>query len=342
MDEMEKAMFNMMIQSSLTHRENDKLFDEGKITAAKAGYLRSARKIAGVFATIPAVAEKTGGGVQYDVYLKLNPLEQMNLMGCYLGLAKCCLVENDLEMALAWCEDIASLYRCTYHMSEFPLHELASHNPEMTFLKSAGMCLASEIFKDLGNSATAATRRWFATSSTIDLDTHKTPALKKLLDLGIALKLLESRHPDPQATLTLRVTVPALQVQGSWTRLQVKTPGGFTEGRRLYISGGRKSEQGPYYRDLWTLDLAKLDAWRKLPDYPVPLTTTGNFLGFNMVLHNDTALLFTGRPTIDVFDLKSETWPATAAFKFEPRHSECKPLFEPFPPIYGSTVRADT
>ncbi|KAK7065084.1 hypothetical protein R3P38DRAFT_3302407 [Favolaschia claudopus] len=172
----------------------------------------------------------------------------------------------------------------------------------MTFLKSAGMCLASEIFKDLGNSATAATRRWVATSSTIDLDTHKTPALKKLLDLGIALKLLESRHPDPQATLTLRVTVPALQVQGSWTRLQHNWNG------RLYVSGGRKSEQGPYYRDIWTLDLAKLDAWRKLPDYPVPLTTTGNFLGFNMVLYKDTALLFTGRPTIDVFDLKSETW----------------------------------
>jgi hypothetical protein len=30
----------------------------------------------------------------------------------------------------------------------------------------------------------------------------------------------------------------------------------------LYIAGGRKSERGPYYRDIWTLDLNKLDAWR--------------------------------------------------------------------------------
>ncbi|KAJ7834346.1 hypothetical protein B0H14DRAFT_3871395 [Mycena olivaceomarginata] len=179
----------------------------------------------------------------------------------------------------------------------------------MTFLKSAGLCLASDIFASLGNSATAATRRWVATSTTVSLTAeHRTPALKSLLDIGLMIKLLESRHPDPQATLTGHVT----------TRLHIKNAGGFTEGRQnfssfiwhscLYIAGGRKSERGPYYRDIWTLDLNKLDAWRQLPDYPVPAPATGLFLGWNMVLYNNVALLFTGRPTIDVSDLKTETW----------------------------------
>jgi hypothetical protein len=77
---------------------------------------------------------------------------------------------------------------------------------------------------------------------------------------------------------------------------------------KLYVAGGRKSEKGPYYRDLWTLDLTKLDAWHQLPDYPIPIAQTGIFLGLNIVVHNDTALLFTGRPAVDVFDLKTGTW----------------------------------
>jgi hypothetical protein len=77
---------------------------------------------------------------------------------------------------------------------------------------------------------------------------------------------------------------------------------------RLYVAGGRRSEKGPYFRDIWTLDLVKLDAWRRLPDYPVPFEVSGLFLGWNMAVHGDTAVLFTGRPTIDVFDLNTETW----------------------------------
>ncbi|KAF7342586.1 hypothetical protein MSAN_02015300 [Mycena sanguinolenta] len=188
----------------------------------------------------------------------------------------------------------------------------------MSFLRATALCLSSEIFASLGNTATAATRRWVAMTSGTTIETHLTPALKALLDMGLMLKLSRYRHPDPQMTLNMRVTVPALQARGSWTRLQVAKAGGFTEGRqsfssfiwnsRLYVAGGRKSEKGPYYRDIWTLDLTKLDAWRQLPDYPIPVSRSGNFLGWNMVVYNDTALLFTGRPDLDVFDLTSESW----------------------------------
>lgn len=59
---------------------------------------------------------------------------------------------------------------------------------------------------------------------------------------------------------------------------------------------------------MWVLDLNALDAWRKLPDYPISLANAGRFIGWTMLLYNDTALLFTGRPTVDVFDLSSKTW----------------------------------
>ncbi|KAJ7121555.1 hypothetical protein C8R44DRAFT_981641 [Mycena epipterygia] len=322
MDALESIFFRRLIQESLTHREGDIFLQAGKFAEAKAVYLREAHKLVRPFFTIPATSAQRNFGVQCDVYIRLNPLDQTNLMGCCLGMAKCLRQENDLEMALAWCEEISSLHRTTYLTSEHPLYDWRTWTidiPEMTFLRSSGNWLASEIFASLGNSATAATRRWVAISTTVNLpDTHQNAALKSLLDMGLVNKLLESRHPDSQATLNARVTIPALQTRGSWTKLQLTTQGGFTEGRqdfssfiwhsRLYVAGGRKSEKGPYYRDLWTLDLTKLDAWRKLPDYPVPFEVSGLFMGLNFVVYNDTAILFTGRPSVDVFDLKTETW----------------------------------
>lgn len=65
---------------------------------------------------------------------------------------------------------------------------------------------------------------------------------------------------------------------------------------------------GPHYRDLWCLDLEKLDAWRALPPYPIPESVSGRFVGWSMVVHNDKAYLFTGRPQLDIFDLVAGKW----------------------------------
>ncbi|KAJ7438944.1 hypothetical protein B0H11DRAFT_2293635 [Mycena galericulata] len=191
--------------------------------------------------------------------------------------------------------------------------------PALSYLKSSGLCLASEIFASLGNSGTAATRRWTALKTTVNLsEPHQSPALKSMVNTELLTKLLQTRHPDPQATLNAVAKVPALQIRGSWTRLQIKKPGGVTDGREnfasfiwnghFYVGGGRQTGTGPWYNDMWALDLAKLDAWRRLPDYPIPIQTSGLFLGWNMLVHNDRAILFTGRPTVDVFNLKTETW----------------------------------
>jgi hypothetical protein len=84
----------------------------------------------------------------------------------------------------------------------------------------------------------------------------------------------------------------------------------ITESRlgRLYVAGGRKDSLGPFYRDLWYLDLKELDRWRPLPDYPIPMSVSGAFLNWNMVLHGSKAYLFTGRSKVDYFDLATEKW----------------------------------
>jgi hypothetical protein len=77
---------------------------------------------------------------------------------------------------------------------------------------------------------------------------------------------------------------------------------------RLYVAGGQKDSLGPFYRDLWCLDLLKFDAWRPLPDYPIPMSSTQLFLNCEMIVHENKAYLFTGRPQIDYFDLVTEKW----------------------------------
>ncbi|KAJ7267868.1 hypothetical protein C8J57DRAFT_352325 [Mycena rebaudengoi] len=312
-DESMKAVMD----ESLTFRAGDKLFAEGRYAAAQATYYEEARRMVGPLCKIPAA----GLGAISEAYLKLGPLKRTNLMGCCLGMAKCLRRSNQLELALAWCEEINSLHRIGYHECEEVLHDWRNWMwdiPNLSFLVSSGLCFASEIFELLGNSGTATMRRWTAHTTTISLGPrHLTPAMKAVQDMRRMSKLLESRHPDPKTAPNVIASIPGLQVRGLWTRLRVK-PGGVTEGRQdfatfiwnshLYVSGGRLCERGPYYRDLWTLDLAKLDAWRQLPDYPIPMDRSNIFLGWTIVVHNDTAILFNGRPSVDVFDLKTEKW----------------------------------
>ncbi|KAF8210879.1 hypothetical protein K438DRAFT_1710364 [Mycena galopus ATCC 62051] len=315
-------MLRFALQASLTYREGDRMFEAGRFQAAKVFYMQEARKIVGPTFTIPGTPGAGDGGVKSDVYIALKPFKLANLAGCCVGMAKCLRFENDIEMALAWCEEINSLYRCGYYTAPHPLYDWKDFMmdlPPLTFNRSAGLCLASEIFAALGNSGTATTRRWTALTTTINLpEPHQTRELKAVLDVELLYKQFELRHPDPQAAPNREITVPELQIRGSWKRLQVRTPGGVTEGRenfasciwnsQLYVAGGRKTSTGPWYRNMWALDLVKLDAWRRLPDYPIPFEVSSMFLGWNMLVHRDTAILFTGRPTVDTFDLRSETW----------------------------------
>ncbi|KAJ7090456.1 hypothetical protein C8R44DRAFT_750972 [Mycena epipterygia] len=128
-------------------------------------------------------------------------------MGCCLGMAKCLRQENDLEIALAWCEEISSLHQTTYLTSEHPLYDWRTWTldiPEMTFLRSSGSWLASEIFASLGNSATVATQRWVAASTMVNTPENQKfqPSCKRALNYELQftpklwLKLLLYRGID--------------------------------------------------------------------------------------------------------------------------------------------------
>ncbi|KAJ7105881.1 hypothetical protein C8R44DRAFT_681315 [Mycena epipterygia] len=318
MDGLESQLLNMVTDLSLTCRQGDKLFDAGQIKAAKEKYFQEATTIVGPTFRLPSVAGQTDGGVVRSLYIDLDFLTCGNLMGCCLGMAKCLLRENEMEMALAWLEEINALYRCTYFSAKDPLYDWIDYSvnlPEMSVFRATALCLASDIFFSLGNTATATTRRHTAATT---LKQPLTPQLEKIVDYDHLAEMYLSRHPNPQTTLSNATRSSALQVRGSWKRINITKPGGVTEGREnfacfvwnghFYVAGGRKSSLGPWYRDMWTLDLKNPEAWRQLPDYPVGIRQSGMFTGWNMLVHNNNAILFTGRPTIDVFDLANETW----------------------------------
>ncbi|KAJ7122642.1 hypothetical protein C8R43DRAFT_1148233 [Mycena crocata] len=285
------------LERSLTHREGDILLDAGQISAAKTVYLREALKIVGPRFVLPATPGEGEGGVRSELYANIHPLERTNLMGCLVGMAKCLQRENDLEMALAWC---GYLLRSGSFIRRVGLVPVEYRISPFTDWRNYILPITELIYLN-GNSGTAGARRWLGTHSTLNLpDVHQTPQIKKLLNYATLFKFLGSR------------------ARGSWTRLHVSTLGGPTDGRlnfssfiwnsHYYVAGGTKSSIGPWYRDIWSLDLNKRDAWRRLPDYPVPPQISDMFLGRNMLVHNDTAILFTSRPDVDVFDLKTETW----------------------------------
>ncbi|KAJ7110897.1 hypothetical protein C8R44DRAFT_742672 [Mycena epipterygia] len=310
--ELQSQILEMMRNYSPTSREADSDFKAGHFPAAKAKYLQEARKIAGPTFPLPSIAGQTDGGVVTSLYTSLNPMQFANLMGCCLGMAK---------LWLGWrksthCTDVPTSLRRIRYMFIAPLDwiDFTINLPAMSELRATALCLTSDIFCSLGNTGTGTTRRHTAATTLQPL----TPQLRSVVNFQKLLELYQSRHPNPQTTLSNDALSSALQVRGSWKRLDIAKPGGVTEGResfacfiwnsRFYVAGGRKSSLGPWYRDMWAFDLNTRESWRQLPDYPVPVRQSGVFVGWKMLVHNNTAILFTGRPTIDVFDLATETW----------------------------------
>ncbi|KAJ6453727.1 hypothetical protein C8R45DRAFT_1056862 [Mycena sanguinolenta] len=256
-------------------RQGDKLFNEGKFEAAEKEYLEIATGMVESSFRLPMTSGDPSGGVICDLYVGLDLWKITNLMGCCVGMAKCLRRKNELEMALAWCDEVNALYRYW--------HDWTPDLPELILVKSTALCIASEIFATLGNSGTATTRRWNAHKTMKNLPRHhQTTALQSVLNPSLRNKMLGLRHPDPQAPQTTG-RVSGLQVRGSWSRLNVAKLGGVTDGREAFACF------------VWN-------------NYPISLRASGVFIGWTMVVRNDAALLFTGRPTIDVFDLNTETW----------------------------------
>jgi hypothetical protein len=195
---------------------------------------------------------------------------------------------------------------------------------------------ASDIFLSLGNSGNAVHLRWSSHFASMPSH-HQTAHVMKLVDMRKIYEIIQLRHPDPYLTPKVEVKELSLQVLGSWQKLKIGKMGGMTSRLsftsfiwnskvyavrsifnyslthmtgHIYVAGGRKDARGPFYRDLWSLDLNTLDTWRPLPPYPISFTTTGAFIGWHMIPHpsHNKAYLFTGRPELDFFDLSTQKW----------------------------------
>ncbi|GLB35176.1 hypothetical protein LshimejAT787_0207410 [Lyophyllum shimeji] len=315
------AIERLMLDARMTCREGDTLFKAGKYAEAMASYWNSALKVVGPDYRIPGVPGGVGGGVRTELYSSMDPWERANLMGCCAGLAKCLLKEGDTESALAWLEEINALYKGTYFTTEKPLYDWIDFGldlPELTYRRVVGLATSSDVFVSLSNTGAATHRRWVANTSIVNLPAHhKTSRTLAEANKDKVAELTQLRHPDPNSTNRLELKNPDLQVQGSWAKLPVKSPArvlarfafaSFTWKSRLYVAGGQQDSLGPFYRDFWYLDLEKLDAWRPLPGYPIPQSSSGAFLNWSMVVYNNKALLFTGRRQMDYFDLVTEKW----------------------------------
>ncbi|KAJ7805437.1 hypothetical protein B0H13DRAFT_1670419 [Mycena leptocephala] len=189
------------------------------------------------------------------------------------------------------------------------------------FERLTTLCLASQVFFALGNTASAVYRLWLADELLYAMPRNlKTPQILKLAPL-LGIDILSLRHPDPESAATLSIDHARLQLRGSWKKLHIRSSS--TLGSRmhcatcafdgqLYVLGGEKhtDPDGPSHRDFWVVDLEKLDGWRRLPDFPPPEELTGELGGFQMAPHGDGRIfVFLGWPAaIAVFDTTQCTW----------------------------------
>ncbi|KIK05339.1 hypothetical protein K443DRAFT_130487 [Laccaria amethystina LaAM-08-1] len=267
-----KAM-ESILSIVMTRPVGDKLVKAGKWDEAKALYWSNAKRLVGDQFQIPGISGSSGdGGLRSAQYTNMGHFERADLMGCCNGMAKCCIHEKDIESALAWLDEVNVLYLNGYYSAEQgPLYDWFDHNidlPEITFQRVTALTTGAALLHDLGNTATAAQRRWNSRDTIKGMpQSHFTPEVNAMNDMNKVTDAISLRHPVPRLCAKLEVTASSLQIRGSWKKLQ-------------------------------------------LPNYPIPSSKTGLFVGWNMVVHEEQkrAYLFTGRPRLDYFDLVTETW----------------------------------
>ncbi|KIM45738.1 hypothetical protein M413DRAFT_346174 [Hebeloma cylindrosporum] len=240
-------------------------------------------------------------------------------MACFVGIALRERKVDREEEALLWLEEVQVLYVNARIARQGKLYDWDDWFPDNVGISV--QYARSDVFLALGNSASAVHRRWTAQNMIPAAHKKKEEGIPRtILHRGTTQVLLQFRHPDPMFVHNGRVNDASLQILGSWRKLKTKKAGGpgnrmsfsaFIWEGRLYVAGGRKDSLGPFYRDIFSLDLSKsTNGWKVLPPYPQPTSRTSALIGWNMVVcpEQKRTYLFTGRPEIDYFDLTTKTW----------------------------------
>ncbi|KAJ7644804.1 hypothetical protein FB45DRAFT_1116634 [Roridomyces roridus] len=283
---------------------------------ARQSYMRAASEMLGE--PVPGVGEvRSAGhaslGKDWDV---------VDLLACLNGVVECSRQLKDYETALLWVEEAEVLVKnveIAHHLaSSFEWTRMQLPLPDYYFERTTALCLAADVFLSLGNTGSAVSRRWVADEMLAFLsDSLKTSQTRKF-ESPLGIDIARLRHPDPKGSATLKIEYPTLQLQGSWQKLSIRKASMlgprircavFAFDGKMYVLGGEKLTGGPYYRELWMLDLATLDGWQRLPDFPLPQAVTGDLTGYQMVPHRDgRAFVFLGETVLAVFDTRRRRW----------------------------------
>ncbi|THU96933.1 hypothetical protein K435DRAFT_722318 [Dendrothele bispora CBS 962.96] len=303
--------------------QGDILYQAGKPDAAMQVYKNRIKDIIGSRAlpSLPGCNEVDSIRQFYIDLLKKDRQSLVSLMGCCNGIARIHYKDRQYEQSLMWLEEAQIMHDCGRHLAPKPLYDWHQYNvddPEISYQFCRTRSLLSDNFLGMSNTGNAVFHRWVITNRRMP-PTHYTPRFKAEAPEAKLSTMTSIRHPSPELSAGLTVVESNLQMKGSWKRIYVKKMGdghldrrmsftSFIWNSRLYLAGGRQESPGPFYRDLWCLDLNELKEWRRLPDYPVPYSTENVFNNWVMVPYENKAYLFNGRLSVDYFDLVNETW----------------------------------
>ncbi|KAF8581950.1 hypothetical protein K439DRAFT_1618627 [Ramaria rubella] len=266
-----------IIRCNLIKHKGDILVDTSKYQEAYSKYREAMEVILGKGFQIPLT-----DGLKSEVYMKLTHWERIDLMACCNAMAECLFQQKLREEALDWIEEVNILYKNAIYTIGQPIFDWLDFNVEVSehfVQRITALARASDIFFELGNTSAAVHRRWLGQTTMSCLPPHVNEvALRGIVKQQKVDELTQLRHPDPQLAPTLSVQDEKLQVHGSWQKVSLKQTGvmatrtgsaSFVWNGHLYIAGGEKSVDGHTYRDIWSLDLEKLDMWNPLPSYPI-------------------------------------------------------------------------
>ncbi|KAF7345724.1 hypothetical protein MVEN_01592500 [Mycena venus] len=299
----------LLTLTTVTHRNGrvvvvgaDTLFEEKKYKDACMEYIKGAVAMLG--RDLPA-----NGPYNFPEYERLAPHWQMSdTMACLNGAAESLVHLRQYKQALWLASEVEVIVRNvqiekTRKNPLFEWFDFEIQFPEYYLQRLRARVLQEQVFRKLGNTAAANERRLQATALV-----PKHLVIPEMREIHLIIPndpVFKLRHPDPELVATLVVTEPTLQVLGSWQKVPLK------KGGHLYILGGEKHLRGPFHRDFWRINLTSLDDWEPLPSYPVPVSVTENISSYSMTVVGSCAYLFTGftgRPDIDIFNLRTRTW----------------------------------
>ncbi|KAM5541680.1 hypothetical protein V8D89_004661 [Ganoderma adspersum] len=336
-------------ESKLAIVEGEGFERQKKYGDAAAKFMEAMTLLLGPDLKIP-IDGASGGGVKCSEYLRMTMDECITAMTCSNGASRCLFRSGKLPEALDWTIEVDVLHKNARYKG-IPVYDWQQYHPpppalEFHRLRLLALLTASDVFLKLGNTGAAAYVRNLGNDLISSLSEGDQYVLRQeVLPQSTWRAAMQCRHPDPSIHRNHQITQPTLQVRGSWQKLKVAVHSRissrmahacFIYKSRLYVCGGQRSGTSEVYKDLWCLDLARMDGWRELPSYSHP------FLNCQMAVHDGKAYLFRGLSAVDYFDLERERWGRVATHFLNARGGRAEWPYKETLADYGMCVARGT